>query len=46
MLRFADIEKYDEKKKEFDIITKYSKLGILMSMSVEFGYVIKIEVSI
>jgi aminoglycoside phosphotransferase (APT) family kinase protein len=37
LLRLADIEKYDEKKKEFDIITKYSKLGIPMSMPVEFG---------
>lgn len=37
MLRLADIEKYDEKKKEFDIITKYSKVGIPMSMPVEFG---------
>ena len=37
LLRIADIDKYDEKKKEFDIITKYSKLGIPMSMPVEFG---------
>lgn len=37
LLRLADGGKYDEKKKEFDIITKYSKLGIPMSMPVEFG---------
>lgn len=37
LLRLADIDKYDEKKKEFDIITKYSKLGIPMSMPIEFG---------
>lgn len=33
----SDWESYDAKKKEFDIITKYSKLGIQMSMPVEFG---------
>lgn len=37
LLRLADIDNYDEKKKEFDIITKYSKLGIPMSMPIEFG---------
>lgn len=37
LLRLADIGKYDEKKKEFEIITKYSKLGIPMSMPIEFG---------
>lgn len=37
LLRLADIDKYDEKKKEFDIISKYSKLGIPMSMPVGFG---------
>ena len=37
MLRLADIDNYDKKKKEFDIITKYSKLGIPMSMPIEFG---------
>lgn len=37
LLRLADIAKYEEKKKEFEIITKYSKLGIPMSMPVEFG---------
>lgn len=37
LLRISAIEKYDEKKKEFDIITKYSKLGITMSMPIGFG---------
>ena len=37
LLRIADIEQYDSKKKEYDIITKYSKLGINMSMPIEFG---------
>ena len=37
LLRLADIDNYDKKKKEFDIITKYSKLGIPMSMPIEFG---------
>lgn len=37
LLRLASIDEYDEKKKEFDIITKYSKLGINMSIPVEFG---------
>ncbi len=37
LLRLADIDKYDEKKKEFDIITKYSKLRIPMSMPIGFG---------
>lgn len=38
LLRLADIDKYDEKKKEFDIITKYSEIGIPMSMPIEFYY--------
>lgn len=37
LLRIADIEQYDSKKKEYEIITKYSKLGINMSMPIEFG---------
>lgn len=28
---------YDAKKKEYEIITKYSRLGIRMSMPIEFG---------
>ncbi|MGN0157815.1 MAG: aminoglycoside phosphotransferase family protein [Brotaphodocola sp.] len=37
LLRVSGIEKYNAKKKEFEIIKKYSKLGINMSMPVEFG---------
>jgi len=37
LLRLSDIEQYDAKKKEFDIITKYAGLGIKMSEPVEFG---------
>ena len=37
LLRLSSIDRYDEKKKEYDIITKYSKSGISMSMPVEFG---------
>lgn len=37
LLRTADIKCYDDKKKEFEIITKYSKLGFPMSEPVDFG---------
>lgn len=37
LLRLADISKYHDKQKEFEIITKYSKLNIHMSMPLEFG---------
>ncbi len=37
LLRVADIEKFDAKKKEYEIIEKYSHLGIRMSMPLEFG---------
>ncbi|MGN0350917.1 MAG: aminoglycoside phosphotransferase family protein [Roseburia sp.] len=37
LLRISDIERYDVKKKEYEIITKYSRLGIKMSMPIEFG---------
>ena len=37
LLRISDIEAYDAKRKEYEIITKYSKLGIHMSMPIEFG---------
>lgn len=37
LLRTSDIERYDAKKKEYEIITKYSRLGIRMSMPIEFG---------
>ena len=37
LLRITDIEAYEAKKKEYEIITKYSQLGINMSMPIEFG---------
>ena len=37
LLRLSDMEKYEEKKKEFQIIEKYSRLGFTMSMPIEFG---------
>ena len=37
LLRVSDIEKYEEKKKEFAIIEKFAGLGFPMSMPVEFG---------
>ena len=37
LLRVADIAQYADKKKEFEIIEKYSKLGFPMSMPLEFG---------
>ena len=37
LLRISDIDKFDEKKKEYEIITKYAKIGINMSLPVEFG---------
>ena len=37
LLRLSSIDKYHEKEKEFEIITKYSKLGINMSMPIGFG---------
>ena len=37
LLRVADIDAYDAKKKEYEIIEKYSKLGFRMSMPLEFG---------
>ena len=37
LLRISDIEAYEAKKKEYEIITKYSQLGINMSMPIEFG---------
>lgn len=37
LLRVSDIEQSDAKKKEYEIITKYSKLGFNMSMPKEFG---------
>ncbi len=37
LLRISDIEQYDVKKKEYEIITKYSKLGFTMSLPIDFG---------
>ena len=37
LLRLSSIEEYDKKRKEFEIIEKYAKLGFRMSMPKEFG---------
>ena len=37
LLRLSDIELYDAKKKEYEIITKYASLGFLMSRPIDFG---------
>ena len=37
LLRVADSRQYEAKKREYDIITRYSRLGIPMSMTVAFG---------
>ncbi len=37
LLRLSDIEQYNIKKKEYEIIKKYSELGIVMSLPIEFG---------
>ena len=37
LLRLSSIEEYENKKKEFEIIEKYAKLGFRMSMPKEFG---------
>ena len=37
LIRLSNIEKYEEKKKEFLIIQKYSRLVFSMSMPIEFG---------
>lgn len=37
LLRISDKDKFEEKKKEFDVISKYSKLGFNMSMPIAFG---------
>ncbi len=37
LLRVSDMEQYDAKKKEYEIITKYSKLGFPMSAPIDFG---------
>lgn len=37
LLRISDIDQYEVKKKEYEIIKKYSMLGIHMSMPIDFG---------
>lgn len=37
LLRISDIAQYEVKKKEYEIIKKYSMLGIHMSMPIDFG---------
>ena len=37
LLRLSSMEEYENKKKEFEIIEKYAKLGFQMSMPKEFG---------
>lgn len=37
LLRLSDISAYDAKKKEYEIIKKYSKSGFPMSMPIDFG---------
>lgn len=37
LLRISDISAYESKKKEFEIVKKYSKLGFAMSSPVDFG---------
>lgn len=37
LLRVSDIELYDAKKKEYEIISKYSCLGFPMSRPIDFG---------
>ena len=37
LLRLSDISNYDKKKKEYEIINKYAKLGFVMSTPVGFG---------
>ena len=37
LLRISDISAFDNKKKEFEIVQKYSNLGFSMSQPVEFG---------
>ena len=37
LLRISDISAHDSKKKEFEIVKKYSKLGFAMSQPLDFG---------
>lgn len=43
LLRLSDIEQYDAKKKEYEIITKYSKLGIKCLCLLSLGYVTRVK---
>ena len=42
LLRISDIEQYEEKKKEYEIIQKFSQLGINMSAPKEIAATVKI----
>lgn len=37
VLRLSDIKLYETKKKEFEVIKRFSALGFLMSMPIDFG---------
>lgn len=37
LLRISDISNYEAKKKEYEIVQKYSKLGFPISMPIDFG---------
>lgn len=37
LLRISDVENYEAKKKEYEIISKYAKLGFPMSFPIDFG---------
>lgn len=37
LLRISSIDNFEDKKKEYEIITKFSKLGFRMSMPIQFG---------
>lgn len=37
LLRISDIDQYEVKQKEYEIIKKYSALGVHMSMPIDFG---------
>jgi len=37
VLRISNIDKYEEKKKEYEVICKYTNLGFIMSEPVSFG---------
>ena len=37
LLRLSDAEKYEEKRREYEVIGRFSKLGFNMSVPIEFG---------